>query len=161
MDPVGSPPTRAPKTRKPPRTPRKTSTKTSSKSGGKNCESVWETHTRQFIEKYKLNDEQAQKANSILRDCQEQGRRHMTKNKSRFETIDQKLKDLKTADKKQRSAKMSALNDQQKKLREPVDRIYEKQLKPRLEKLPTRAQSKAAESGRRSSGKSSKKSKNK
>ncbi len=81
----------------------------------------------------------------------------MAKNKSRFGAIEKKLADLKSADKKKRAEKMLTLNEQQKKLREPVDRIFEDQLKPRLEKLPTRAQRKAAESGSKSSRRSGKK----
>ena len=149
--------TRPPKRTPPTRTTRKTPAAKTTKSGGANFESTWETYTRKFIEKYKLNDGQTQKANSILRDCQEQGRRHMAKSKSRFGTIEKKLADLKSSEKKKRAEKMLALNEQQKKLREPVDRIFENQLKPRLEKLPTRAQRKAAESGSKSSRRSGKK----
>jgi hypothetical protein len=111
-------------------------------------ESQWEQYVREFVQRYQLDDEQTQRANSILKDCQDEARRIMEKRKPEIERLDKKLqsvaesKDAGGADKLKEMAEVSR---QRTKLMEPIGEIFEKQLKPRLEKLPTRAQRQAAE----------------
>jgi hypothetical protein len=107
--------------------------------------SEWEKYVRAFIEKYQLDDEQAQKANAVLEDCKSQAHRYLRGRKVQIEQLDQQIAELKLAKVKDKSKRLSELNGQRSKLMEPIDRIFDNQLKPRLERLPTRAQRRAAE----------------
>lgn len=119
---------------------------TTGKKGGKEFESAWEKYVREFIAKYKLNNEQTQKANTVLEDCEAQAKRYMIGRQEQIEKLDKQIKEQKKArDKKSKSKNLSQLNDKRKKMMEPIDRIFEQQLKPRLERLPTRAQRRAVE----------------
>lgn len=115
------------------------------KSSGKQSESAWEKYVREFIARYKLNDEQAQKAHAVLDDCQSQADRYLLGRQAELEKLDRQVEGLKKSKDKQKSKKLSALTNQRNKLMAPIDRIFENQLKPRLERLPTRAQRRAAE----------------
>ena len=108
-------------------------------------ETAWEKYVREFIAKYQLNDEQAQKANAVLKDCEDQAKRIAIGNQDKIEKIDQQLAEVKQSQDKKKSKTISALTEQRKKLTAPIDQIFEQQLKPRLERLPTRAQLRAAE----------------
>ncbi len=110
--------------------------------GSTDFESQWEAYVREFIQRYQLNDEQAQRAQSILKDCQEQGNSYMAKRKADLEELDKKVQTLTEANK---AKELGELNQRRAKLLEPIGRIFEQQLKPRLEKLPTPAQKQAAE----------------
>ncbi len=112
--------------------------------GGKGYESKWDKYVADFIKKYQLNDEQQQKAHGILADCKKQAQRYLKSRASHFARIDKQLQALRTSKDKNKSKKQSALNNQRKKLMEPIDKIFDSQLKPRLERIPTRAQRKAA-----------------
>ncbi|MCK4343005.1 MAG: hypothetical protein KAY37_14925 [Phycisphaerae bacterium] len=118
--------------------------------GSTDFESEWEKYVRVFIEKYRLNDAQTQKAHSILKECQEQAASHMAKRKSQIEDLDKKIK-AHTGDKK-KAKELAKLTDLRAKLLEPIGRIFERRLKPSLEKLPTRAQRQAAQKAGRPSG---------
>ncbi|MBI5864264.1 MAG: hypothetical protein HZB38_07135 [Planctomycetes bacterium] len=129
------------------------------KAPGKNFESEWEKYVREFIQKYQLNDEQTQKANAILTQCEQQADRILTAKKSELERIESREAELRTAAaptaagaksdaKEAREAKQKESGELAKKKEEilaPLTRIFEDQLKPKLEKLPTRAQREAAE----------------
>lgn len=113
-----------------------------------NFESEWEQYTRQFIEKFQLNDDQTQKALDILKDCQEQGERYLRGKESQLSALEARSqaaqnpgKDAKPG----RGDEQNKLQQERQKLFEPLTKIFEKQLKPRLDRLPTRAQRKAAE----------------
>ena len=116
------------------------------KANSKQPESQWEKYVREFIEKYKLNDEQSQKAAAVLEDCQTRADRHRLAHKQQVADFDKQIAELKKSKDKDKSKKVSDLTDKRKKLLDPIDRIFEQQLKPRLERLPTRAQRRAAES---------------
>lgn len=114
---------------------------------GPEFEGQWEAYVREFIQRYQLDEAQSQKAMSILKDCQEQARSHMAKRKHELEALENRAKALAN---KPDSAKESAeVNQQRQKLLEPIGAIFERQLKPRLERIPTRAQRQAAESAPR------------
>lgn len=129
------------------------------KGAGKNFESEWEKYVRDFIQKYQLNDDQTQRANAFLADCEAQAERLIANKKGELERIEKRENELKTAPaaptaagvaknapaadgKAKESAELAKRRDE---LLAPVNRIFEDQLKPKLEKLPTRAQRKAAE----------------
>lgn len=112
---------------------------------GKGFEGEWQRYTEQFIQKYKLNEDQTTRANAILKDCLEQGERTMKSRQSQIEQLDKQTADLNSSQDKDKAAKLAELNTQRQKLLEPLTRIFEGQLKPRLDALPTRAQRKAAE----------------
>ena len=108
-------------------------------------EGQWDKYVQDFITRYELNDEQSQKANTVLETCKQQGDRYLTSRKSQIEQIDQQLNELKTSKDRSKRQQVSKLTEQKTKLMAGLDHIFERQLKPRLEKLPTRAQRRAAE----------------
>lgn len=112
-------------------------------------ESEWEAYVRKFIEKYELNEDQQNKANKILKSCQDQANRYMRSREGHLKRLDQRLAELKSPtddSQRQEAAKLKAARE---KMLSPIGMIFERQLKPRLEKLPTRAQRDAAEGGSR------------
>jgi hypothetical protein len=117
----------------------------SSPRGGTDFESQWEAYVREFIQKYQLDDGQTERALSYLKDAQEAGRRVIERTKAEIEQLDKKalaMGDSKAPDKLKELNELSARRT---KLLEPINEIFEKQLKPRLEKLPTAKQRQAAE----------------
>lgn len=99
----------------------------------------WEAYTVRFIDKYRLDQAQTQKAIQILRQCQGLARKHTQRNKKAFVAIEQSssTKDVQTESR--RAAVLKPLKD-----------IFEQQLKPRLDALLTRHQrSKVAPPSRR------------
>lgn len=103
----------------------------------KQCESLWEAYTRKFIEKYKLNEEQTQKALAVLKDCQDRGKAHLDGHRDEFAKYDELLKKTGQGE----NPDLQAMRD---KLVKPLDDIFEQRLVPRLDKIPTRAQRKVA-----------------
>jgi len=110
-----------------------------------NIESFWEAYVREFIGRYQLNAEQRQKSWGILRSCQEQGDAHVNKHKSELDRLDQRIKALPNLKGEERVKGEAQIKRDRQRLLKPLDDIFERQLKPRLDKLPTRAQRKAAE----------------
>lgn len=93
----------------------------------KNFESAWERYTREFIERYKLTGEQSQHAWTMCRECQNQAREYAERHREGFDKLDREPTDrLRTE------------------LLSPIDTIFEKRLKPRLNDIPTSAQRNAA-----------------
>lgn len=111
----------------------------------RSVESKWEKYTRRFVEQYELNQEQSNKAWAILRDCQERANRHLAKRERDFERLAKEAAALRESDAKDRTARLAAIDKKQQELTRPIDEIFQKQLKPRLERLPTRTQRQAAE----------------
>ncbi|MGE3182056.1 MAG: hypothetical protein AB7N71_10525 [Phycisphaerae bacterium] len=115
--------------------------RTMTPNAGENFESAWEKYVRDFITKYELDNGQKAVAEKILADCQEQAKRYLATRKSQIDKIDELLKEA-TGEKQKEAA---ALQTKRTKLLAPIDQIFEKQLKPRLDRIPTRAQQAAAE----------------
>jgi hypothetical protein len=111
---------------------------------GSDYESKWDAYVEDFIKKYDLTDGQAQKARDILKDCKGQAARYASKAETRTELYDEQMEKLKKDAKANKDA-IAKLTEAKAKLLAPIDTIFEKQLKPRLDKLPTRAQRAAAE----------------
>lgn len=105
-------------------------------------EGLWDRYVRDFIARYRLDEGQRQKAWAVLSDCRQQAENILRRDLPRHTELLKKREQL-AGDAR---AKLERIDSEIAKLREPLDRIFEKQLKPRLEKLPTRAQRVAAES---------------
>lgn len=99
----------------------------------------WYVYTQRFIERYRLDAEQRQKALTILRACQLE-REH------RLRSLGRKIRALRRAlaDTPDPASKR-ALAERLQRLEAPIKAIFEQKLKPRLERLPTRAQRRAAQ----------------
>lgn len=108
----------------------------------KSHEGLWLRYVRDFIKRYDLNDEQSQKAMAILRECQDRADQLLAHEEPELTVLALKLQE---AQKNHQREAVRRLMARVKKLREPIDGIFETQLKPRLDKLPTRAQRKAVE----------------
>lgn len=106
--------------------------------------SEWEQYVRQFIARYKLAEEQSQKALTILKDCQELAKRYLNRNEAKIEQLEVRLRAARKSREPDAGKQRAAILAQMAKVREPVENIFETRLKPRLEKLPTRAQRKSA-----------------
>jgi hypothetical protein len=108
--------------------------------------SFWEEYTREFIMAYRLNDEQAERAWAICKDCQAQARRYLEAHQDRAAEIER----LKAAafgasfTAPQYQEKWNAYIRAKVAFAEPVTRIFDQQLRPRLRKLPTRQQAENA-----------------
>lgn len=116
--------------------------------------SPWERYTADFIDRFRLNGEQAQKAWLICAGCQRRAK----------EWIDARSGILEEARQRAEAARQSASRPREKSADaieawmtddalKPIRSIFEDELKPRLEKLPTRAQ-RRDEASRRSADKS-------
>jgi hypothetical protein len=108
-------------------------------------EGRWERYTREFIEQYRLDEEQQQKAWLILRQCQARAKAYLASRESAFERLEKRIAEVEELDAAKRPAVQQELMAEREALFAPVDDIFERQLKPGLEKLPTRAQRQAAE----------------
>ena len=109
-------------------------------------QSEWERYVRRFIKKYRLNDEQSEKALKILRSCQERGEEYISRHKDEMDEIRATVRGLTDPTKPQevkRSKEIPKLKERMIALQAPLTDIFYRQLMPRLEKLPTRAQRKA------------------
>ena len=102
---------------------------------------LWSKYVADFIERHELNEDQTHKAQAILSDCQAKAEQKTMHLRMRCAPL---LTEL--------DARGELKPDQQRRLdgllgsvREAVDKIFTTQLKPRLERLPTRAQKEAAE----------------
>ncbi|MFN0134868.1 MAG: hypothetical protein ACKVS9_01980 [Phycisphaerae bacterium] len=113
--------------------------------GGKNFETEWEKYTKDFIAKYELNEEQRQKALTILKDCQDNATKVAVGKKTELEEIEKRENELKTSQDAGKSKELGELTKRRDAALKPIGDIFENQLKPRLDRLPTRAQRKAAD----------------
>ncbi len=79
--------------------------------------------------------------------CSKHAQEIVDRHKARFEELYNRLGEAKDkdSDAPEKVREIEELEKQLAKLREPIDAIFERQLKPRLEKIPTRAQREAAE----------------
>lgn len=106
-------------------------------------EDYWVRYVREFIDRFDLNAEQQQRAWSIHGHCREQADSLMRRRKEPLITAATEQAKAQQAGDRVREKQLEAEIDR---LREPIDRIFEESLKPRLEALPTPAQRRAASS---------------
>lgn len=113
---------------------------------------LWKAYTEKFIARYALRDAQTVKARGILKDCQEQGRRYLNSHRSKLDILEARVRELRERRVREllRAGKadtkrVDVAKRQFAEAAAPLDKIFEEQLKPRLNKLPTRKQRAAAE----------------
>jgi len=102
---------------------------------------LWRQYVNQFIQRYKLDAEQAQKAFVILAECEDRAEPIAQRIERRFAEL---ARELKKAAQRSDSDRIRQLRDAMAKLKEPITQIFERRLKPGLEKLPRRSQRAAA-----------------
>ncbi len=103
---------------------------------------LWEQYVRTFIARYALDDEQRQRAWTILLECRRTAESVMAPRRDQMISLISEQMQARTD---QNDDRADELERQIAELRKPIDEIFERQLKPRLDKLPTRAQRAAAE----------------
>lgn len=108
-------------------------------------EGQWDKYVADFIVRYTLDEEQQQKAHTILDNCKAQASRYLRGKESLMTQLDAQLEEAKKSTDKEKASAISSIQKKRSDLEAPVNDIFEKSLKPRLEKLPTRAQRKAEE----------------
>ncbi|MFH1747011.1 MAG: hypothetical protein ABIG44_08195 [Planctomycetota bacterium] len=98
--------------------------------------STWEMYVVDFCDLYGLNREQVGKAYKCLHRAQDRADQYLSRRRQDFAELQKKRAD----------GELSAEQAQQSfdKLRKPVDDIFENELKPALEKIPTQKQRDAA-----------------
>ena len=102
---------------------------------------LWSRYVADFIERHELNEDQAHKAQAILSDCQAKAEQKTMRLRMQCAPL---LTEL-DAQGELKPGQQKRLDDLLGSVREAVDKIFAEQLKPRLERLPTRAQKEAAE----------------
>lgn len=104
-------------------------------------ESAWEKYVREFCERYRFDEDQRQKAQGILDECKQIAHR-------RADPLARKVDEL-SADAEEAASDSPQRQRQIQELRVKIDAIasevFEQQLVPRLQKLPTRAQRRAVD----------------
>lgn len=100
----------------------------------------WERYTRAFIDHYRLDDAQRQRALQVLRECQERAHTHMTRIQNEFELLSKREEAVKRDASATAAQGMEEITTARGELLKPIGLIFERELKPRLERLPTRAQ---------------------
>lgn len=107
--------------------------------------SDWERYVRDYIARYRLNDEQSQRGLAILRDCQTRARSHIQRAEAEREAAQGR------AHAPGGAAGVAASGpavDATEALRAQLNLIFDEQLKPRLDRIPTSAQRRAVEAQR-------------
>lgn len=99
---------------------------------------LWEAYVLKFIERYKLGDEQSQKAMQILAQCQQRADQILSLREPQLIAL--YSEQAATTD----TERNATLQEKIDKLRAPIDEVFEQQLKPRLNKIPTHSQRDAA-----------------
>jgi len=105
-------------------------------------QALWRRYVKSFIKRYELNDEQQQKARGVLAECERSAEPIAEKLERRWGEHRVKLKEAVGASDAKRAKK---LRDEWRKHQEPLGNIFKERLVPALDRLPTRAQRKAAE----------------
>lgn len=112
-------------------------------------ESLWERYVRRHIATYRLGDDQQQRCWTILRDCQEAAQSHLNRKKAELDAV---LRDIarngSAAPPGRPEGRADELTARLDVLIEPINRIFETRLKPRLEALVTKAQRASTQPGR-------------
>ncbi|MEP0845540.1 MAG: hypothetical protein HRF50_01820 [Phycisphaerae bacterium] len=107
------------------------------------AESEWQRYTRSFIARYRLDADQSQKAWAICTQCETRAQAHLARMRSTLDEIEKAIGQLE-AHPGDDHVEIEHLRTRRDALLRPVDLIFEKELKPRLDRLPTRAQRAAA-----------------
>ncbi len=104
---------------------------------GKGRKDPWERYVDEFVQRYRFNDEQKEKAYRLLEAQLRKRDNYLERKLPEMDRIEERLKEAETDEERETvQAQLSKLN-------EPVDRMFQ-QLKDRLQQLPTRDQRKKA-----------------
>jgi len=109
-----------------------------------NFESQWERYTRRFIVRYRLDDDQARKAWTICRECEDRARQYIGSRRSDFEEWQGRRDALNKATPEEREKQSARFDERRAELMQRVEGVFEDRLRPGLEQLPTPAQRNAA-----------------
>ncbi len=107
-------------------------------------ETVFEAYTREFIERFSLDEDQVQHAQSILAECSEHARAYVEVRQAEFDQLEKDIRELRGQLWPEVRPRADALRERAARLMWPLDEIMDHELRPRLETLPTRAQRRAA-----------------
>lgn len=102
--------------------------------------SAWERYVLRFIQDHRLDSDQQAAAWRILQDCQEQANLFLHRRAEDFAEVERELALLREHPETATPADLDRTGQRYLRLLGPVREIFEQQLKPRLDKLPTRAQ---------------------
>jgi len=111
-------------------------------------DSAWEAYTRGVIERFRFDDDQTQRAWSICRECQDSARRIIAIARPQLDLLREESLESNPSDWKRVKALRIEWTARRERLLQQVREIFERELKPRLDKLPTRAQRARAEQAR-------------
>lgn len=103
-------------------------------------ESEWERYTREFIARFELDEEQVQRAWEICKQCEERARQYVKNNEDAWKEIKRQSAGLARVKGAEAGGRREDLLRKRDDLVAPINAIFEDELKPRLNKLPTRAQ---------------------
>ena len=107
-------------------------------------ESDWEKYTRIFVRRHDLDAAQTERCWTILRDCQAQAHSYLDRKRAEISELIQRLQSPVSTPKSPGSQPGSPTKAQLEQLLKPVVDIFEEQLKPRLDRIPTSKQRAAA-----------------
>lgn len=107
------------------------------RSAARRPQQLWEQYVRDFITRYSLNEEQQQKAWLVLLDCRKQADSVLQKIQG---PLDAANVERNAAHRKGDQLAVERAESRVTSLLQPVSEIFEKQLRPRLDRLPTASQ---------------------
>ena len=93
--------------------------------------SLWEQYVAEFIRRYNLDKDQTEKAWAIYRQCRDRAQRYLGSRKQAIEELENQLRTAFTD---------AVLLRKREALKAPVDEIFTRELKPRLDRLLTPSQ---------------------
>ncbi len=104
-------------------------------------EDYWEQYVRQFIKNYSLDESQSQAARSILSECKQRAGEYRQGRKEQFEKANSKVREV-LAKRPGDAVTIRAAYGDLRALNKPINELF-KELKRRLEEIPTAAQKKS------------------
>lgn len=107
--------------------------------------SLWEQYTESFIERFKLGDDQTQKARQILKECQDRANSLIDRRKTQIEEFYQRVEALRRPESTDEDT-WTRIRREEKKAIGFLDEIFSDELCPKLDALPSRAQRESAAS---------------
>ncbi len=104
-------------------------------------ESGWDEWVANFIQKYNLDESQADAARSILRECKQRARDHRNANRDKYAEVQRRLDDASLGSQAAdvRVAKLRVWKQIERSLNKPIMDLYQ-ELQARVNRIPTDAQ---------------------
>lgn len=104
-----------------------------------NVISGWEAYTRRFIARYRLNGDQTDQALRLLRNCESEAQEWIQRHPDDYDQYENTIARMRAGE-RGASATGGEMDRLRAKLLEPLDDIFERTLKPRLNAIPTTQQ---------------------